>query len=847
MKMVDDKQGQSLRDTIVVPYPNNEMVIVLFELMGNCDLEDAFQLEFSPDGRKLCIYNKVPRELQNAVKLIGARDTNADQDADCVLLNSVIEKRLNDLEEDENGDFWQPQEIIELPFACHRQIFSKYGDPMQTFLVRKNDKGYAWAYFWLIGQHVGKKVVSSPTIRGEASTVSSADSVVFLSQEDEMSIDSVQHNRNKQGASQETGKRKSKQDAYCRTETQQEITSLKEEIKNLKQQVEKKSIKTASIIQEHESKLKTVNEQHNCSEKKLCALMEKQNEELVQLRQERISKDKELENLYQQKSNEKQLHQVIEKQKQEIAQLMQGSQEKTLKHNKLENLVNQHKSKEKELHEVIEQQRQEGARLIQQLSVQSNCESKLQLEHTHQVESQKHKIELLVKESKEVKQKLRNEENKWNQLKEENKSLVKQHFEAAEELEERIEEQRLEIIKLRKTGTRMEHENEKKTILLEKKKKEINNLEVDVQTFCDKVAELECERMKLATELLAINDNLYKKERIEKQLYALVEEKQREIDRLSSTRSEPCELPIFGQNTNLKKPGIAATNLLMSKPVAQATGGPELFHKKHNCAELTWLPIVEDTNQTKLAPDSFEEKQPGGTAAIDSKDCSNINPIATPLRETPKVSDKESTITLNQLTIGMDPSSTTQPLPADSPKQAAIIDGENYPSMNPLTTPLPESPKGSNNEDITNEATITKCSHSPRVSDASPPPKHLKQMKERRKRNSISNPDIEQPEHLNQLKRRQKRKSESNADMEQPPIKQSQKAMKVVRRSRRIQYRRQVNRSRQSPKNPSLPLQFDEMNLFEKYDSSAASLAGECLVVAENVCTNVVVVATENK
>ena len=299
-KMVCDNKPQSLRDTIVGTHPNHEMAFVLFELWGNCDCEDVFQLEFLQDGRKICVYAKVPKEMQNPVALVGTKNANADQDADCMLLHGVIKERLNDLEEDENGDFWQPQQIIELPFVCHQQLFNKYRDPIQTFLVRKNDKGYAWAYFWVLGQHVGKKLVPSSTIWGEASSVLSADSAgppALWSSEDEMSIDSIQQNTR----TQETEKRKCEQDACHRTESQeaqQEISSLKDEIKNLKQKVEEKSMETASLIQEHESKLKTVNEQRNSSEKELRAVIEKQNQEIVQLRQEKVSKQNELEGLY---------------------------------------------------------------------------------------------------------------------------------------------------------------------------------------------------------------------------------------------------------------------------------------------------------------------------------------------------------------------------------------------------------------------------------------------------------------------------------------------------------------------------------------------------------------------
>ena len=367
--------------------------------------------------------------------------------------------------------------------------------------------------------------------------------------------------------------------------------------------------------------------------------------------------------------------------------MVQLRQENISKHKEMEKLVDQHKSNEKQLHEMIEQQRQEGARLMQQLNVQSDSESKLEQDHTNQLDSQKHRIELLVKEVKEVKQKLCSEENKWKQLTKENKNLVKEHLETTEQFEERIEDQRQEIVKLERTGTRMKKENKRKTVLLEKKTTEVNNLAINVQTFRDKVAQLECEmekkttevnnlginvqtysdkvtqleckRMRLANELLVINGRFHEKEKIEKQLHALIKEKQNKIHRVSSMCSEPKGMPIFSQDTNLNKP---ATDLHITEIVAlAAAGGPEFFHKKRSCTKLTRAHIFgENANQNKLAPpDSFEEKQPD---MIDTKNCSNITPLTTAIPETPKVSDKESTTTLIQWNANTNPVSTKQPL-----------------------------------------------------------------------------------------------------------------------------------------------------------------------------------------
>ena len=219
----------------------------------------------------------------------------------------------------------------------------------------------------------------------------------------------------------------------------------------------------------------------------------------------------------------------------------------------------------------------------------------------------------------------------------------------------------------------------------------------------------------------------------------------------------------------------------------------ESVHEKHTCPQLTTVPIDENTNPNNVdmnplsTTQPLPEESPKQPAMIDGENCPNMNPLTTPLPESLKVSDNKSRTPFNELNANMNPL--------------------------PTTTPLPESPQVSNNEPITN-VTITAYQHSPKASDTSLPPKHLKQMKERRKKKSVSNADMEQPENLKQLKPRKKRKSVSNAEMKEPPTKRAK-----VRRSKRIQCRKQANKGPQ--------------------------VAEECLV-DKNICTDVVVVAIEN-
>lgn len=161
---------QSLRSTIVAPYPNGERAIVIFELDGDID-ERAFELQFAELGTKIKVYGRVPRELTNAAYLLGNTDTrNSIQDADCMLIDQVIQRRLTGSKMDENGNVWELREVINLPFECKMTLFNKHGKEIPTYLLRKNDQGYAWGYFWVVGKHVGKRDDGPTKIRCQATS-----------------------------------------------------------------------------------------------------------------------------------------------------------------------------------------------------------------------------------------------------------------------------------------------------------------------------------------------------------------------------------------------------------------------------------------------------------------------------------------------------------------------------------------------------------------------------------------------------------------------------------------------------------------------------------------------------
>ena len=153
-----------------MPYPNGRVVLVIFKLDGDVDEDNSYQLEFSADGSRIYVFARVPEEMKSAGSLLGINN-KVKHDADCQLLDTVIKRRLEASQPDEFGDLWVPREIIELPFKCHKCLFNKHNEAITSFLLRKNNKGYGWGYFWVTGEHVSKKVERLSQIQGELRSI----------------------------------------------------------------------------------------------------------------------------------------------------------------------------------------------------------------------------------------------------------------------------------------------------------------------------------------------------------------------------------------------------------------------------------------------------------------------------------------------------------------------------------------------------------------------------------------------------------------------------------------------------------------------------------------------------
>ena len=73
-------------------------------------------------------------------------------DVDLVCLDAIVQKRLkaNEHLRDKKGDIWEIRETLNLPFKCRGKLYNKKGKELDTYRLRRNEFGFAWAYFWLL-------------------------------------------------------------------------------------------------------------------------------------------------------------------------------------------------------------------------------------------------------------------------------------------------------------------------------------------------------------------------------------------------------------------------------------------------------------------------------------------------------------------------------------------------------------------------------------------------------------------------------------------------------------------------------------------------------------------------
>ena len=639
----------SLRDTIVASHPNGEMAIVIFELDGDTD-EKACQLQFAKRGRKIKVYSRIPNELTNAASLLGnAENRKPIQDADCMLLDLAIKERLEGSRKDSNGDFWEIREVIDLPFQCKNSIFNKHRKEIPTYLLRKNDQGYAWGYFWVVAAHVGQKDKGPTKIRCQATSDNESDEVdenqsqLFSSDEElENDVDEMEIEFESTAVS-------------CKNQTAQQFCRLKEdleaEIRELKKTLQLKTnevfrLKSASdTVTSKNEELKKMKDDFMCEMTSLRGLLEREQKKNMDIE---LKNQNEREELLRKLNAENEL--IISK-NDELNKLSNGymCEITNLKH-----LLEQQKRKCMDLETREENHRNEREKDVCKFSVlQSELQAQERAykstlenfrENIHQLESEIKRLkvdnqlkEKLLKESKlssKTKEQDHNQSQQVlrdnlaaleNMLQESNEKIrllqneATAHFENSEKQMKAIYEkdqqciyQMDQIERLQYHVFEMEQSVLEKDSLINAQRNEIHGLKTHIlhQGNCINDLEKEAESLRRSRNSIRLTSENYTDE-----------EKKVEFDELNRWDSEKSLKSISPKNAQTDQHEIHETDDANCKDQSEGSSGDDHFEENMNinCSGTTSQQEMHETDDTKWKK-SNPENAPRNEEKTDDRD-----------------------------------------------------------------------------------------------------------------------------------------------------------------------------------------------------------------------------------
>lgn len=452
---------QSLRDTIVAAYPNGEMAIVIFELDGDIDGR-AFELQFANNGKQIAVRSRVPVELTKAELLLGAKDRKPIQDADSMLLNQVIKERLKGCEKDDDGILWELREIIDLPFRCKKSLYNRIGNEIPSYLLRENKRGYAWGYFWVVGEHVGNKNEGPTTIRCKASS------------DDESDDESSQNDENSQLDSSE----EEYQDMSLQYESLSDDSSMEEIERNLKQ-----GKKCSGIVEEDMKKkiaeLQHLNESKNLEIEQLkqmitegSADLQRRTESVGILQQSVESKNLEIEHLKQLIKESIEQSADLNRMKENCGQLQQSLEAKNVEISKLQQIIHEYtnqKNNANELERNLESKTRECLALLEKINqLQEKLECTNNDLHDIDTKWKKEKVQRVLEK------KSYNAETKKNK-----------------ELTQKLKKMETEVHTIFEASKLQEGENEEKKHMIQQLESTVNQMQAEIKTRECRLAELQ--------------------------------------------------------------------------------------------------------------------------------------------------------------------------------------------------------------------------------------------------------------------------------------------------------------------------------------------------------------------
>ena len=169
---------QISRAPFVTQYPSGDKLLAIFPLDGNVSDAESTQFEFVQDNTAIRRWGKIPKEREDCVALIGLGTDKHSKlgfnDTDLMVVDAEIKKRLqeNKYQRDKNNDIWEIRAVLQLPFKCQPQLYTKDGKVLKSFRMRSNGRGFSWGFFWLLAW-IPQKPKPQKRVEGKLVTIMS--------------------------------------------------------------------------------------------------------------------------------------------------------------------------------------------------------------------------------------------------------------------------------------------------------------------------------------------------------------------------------------------------------------------------------------------------------------------------------------------------------------------------------------------------------------------------------------------------------------------------------------------------------------------------------------------------
>ena len=146
--MMSSHANNHVEKPLLCDYKDGRLLLI-YDFDGSVGDKSSNKIVIAKCGTLVEHYSRVPQILKTAGLMLGSgKSNNFATDPDEMLLNQEINDISRSTSEDSEG--FELRSTVKLPFKCKRCFFLSNRDPCDSFLINENNKGYTWAFFWLV-------------------------------------------------------------------------------------------------------------------------------------------------------------------------------------------------------------------------------------------------------------------------------------------------------------------------------------------------------------------------------------------------------------------------------------------------------------------------------------------------------------------------------------------------------------------------------------------------------------------------------------------------------------------------------------------------------------------------